>query len=50
MKKKVFFLLIIAHVLLTTAACRNQYDIPTYRTTDSYGSIFEGNYVPQYVR
>ncbi len=45
--KKVVFLLISAGVLLMTTGCRNQYDIPTYRTTDSYGSVFEGNYVPQ---
>lgn len=45
--KKVFFILISAGILLMTAACRNQYDIPTFRTTDSYGSVFEGNYVPQ---
>lgn len=48
MKKKLF--LIIAGTLLATAACRNLYGIPTYQTTDSYGSVFKGNYVPQDVR
>lgn len=47
---KKLFILISASVLLMTAACRNLYDVPTYRTTDSYGSVFEGNYVPQDVR
>ena len=50
MKKKLFFLLMILGLFLGTTACRNLYDIPTYRTTDSYGSVFEGNYVPKDVR
>lgn len=46
MKKK-FFLLMLVCVVLATVSCRNQYEIPTYQYTDSYGSVFEGRYVPQ---
>ncbi len=46
MKKKFFLLMVITAVLAMTA-CRNQYEIPTYQHTDTYGSVFEGRYVPQ---
>lgn len=47
MKKKVFFLLIIVSFFSMISACRNPYEVATYQKTDSYGSVFEGNYVPQ---
>ena len=47
---KKMFLLVILGIISSISACSNLYEIETYETTNSYGSVFEGKYVPQDVR
>ncbi|MBR1778356.1 MAG: hypothetical protein IJ752_07225 [Alphaproteobacteria bacterium] len=50
MKAKVLFGFVLTLLVLGLSACRNQYEVPIYVYTDSYGSVFEGQRVPQDVR
>ena len=42
--------LILTLCVLALSACRNQYDVSTYVSTDTYKDVFEGRRVPQDVR
>lgn len=53
MIKRLFFLLALSAFPVVLSACglvQNGYRRETYTTTDSYGSAFEGQRVPQNVR
>ena len=45
MKTKILILFVLA-----LSACANGYELKTYIQSDSYGSVFEGQSVPQDIR
>ena len=47
MKKRIFLMLVFLGIAFTLSACKNRYHNQTYEMSDSYGEIFEGQYVPQ---
>ncbi|MBR1944786.1 MAG: hypothetical protein IJ846_00620 [Alphaproteobacteria bacterium] len=50
MKIKALFGIILTVSVLGLCACRNQYEVPSYIHTDSFGSVFEGHRIPQDIR
>ncbi len=50
MLKKLLAFFVIAMIAAFCGACRNRYYSPTYKSSDSYKDVFEGQYVPSDVR
>ena len=47
---KNLFALVLTLCVLALSACHNPYNLSTYVFTDTYGTVFEGERVPQDVR